>query len=254
MLKLLINLAVLLFSVLIFGQKIKEYNPVEIREIKTEFTDDFIERYNSAESLKRCNEIWSKQFEKGSSYVLTNQEMESLALCDEFDGNPWSRLPSGCSWYCGGIIDSIYSSSGNAKFIHDFDYGKCWISDNDFKSIPNFIEYVFKPESSRVTDIVIVNGNAKSEILFKEFSRAKKIKMYVNNNEFAILNLKDTKNEQVFRFNPIGTKNRKDYERMKLLPKWTIKFEIVDVYQGSNQLVSISEIYFDGELVEHEDN
>lgn len=78
--------------------------------------------------------------------------------------------------------------------------------------------------------------------------------MYVNNKEFAILNLKDNKNEQVFSFKPIGIKNRKNFEKMKLLPKWSIKFEIIEVYQGEKHSVSISEIYFDGALDMHEEN
>lgn len=253
--KRILNITVIFFSTLIFGQRIKEYYPVEIREIKTEFSDEFVEKYNSIESLKKCNQIWTKLSEgiiKDSD--LTKEEKESLTFCDEFEGNPWSKLPSGCSWYCGGRIDTIYSSSKSTKFIHDFDYGKSWTSDIDNQISSNFIEYIFEPQSARVTSIVFVNGNVKCEKLFKEFSRAKKIKMYVNSKEFAILNFKDNKNEQVFSFKPIGIKNRKNYEEIKLLPKWSIKFEILEVYQGEKHSVSISEIYFDGALDVHEEN
>lgn len=58
--------------------------------------------------------------------------------------------------------------------------------------------------------------------------------------------MEDTNEEQVFRFKPIGHKKNKNYIPRKNT-KWTIKFEIIEIYIGKNDKVAISEIYFDGD-------
>ena len=241
----------LLFSNFIFSQHLAEYHPIEIRTIKTDFSEAFVTKYNSEESLKICNDIWNRINSENVRFEdLTHDEKINLSYCDEYNGNPWSILPHGCSWYCGGQIDTIKSSSTpSTEKINDFDYGKPWISNLTNTNSPEFIEFVFKPESVRVTDIVFVNGNVKS---FGSYSRAKKIRMSVNGKPYAILNLLDNKNEQIFRFHPIGTSKRKNFEKMKSMPNWIIKFEIIEYYKGSNNQVAISEIYFEGDG--HEDN
>ncbi len=73
------------------------------------------------------------------------------------------------------------------------------------------------------------------------------LKMYINNKPFAILNLQDVRNEQIFTFSPIGNANRDDWELLATKPAWTMKFEIMEVYKGARfEDCAISEIYFDG--------
>lgn len=202
----------------IYAQDKKELNPSEFRKIKTEFTKEYIENYS-----------------------------------DEYGGNPWSIPFSGCSWYCGGRIDKIDSSTeckniNNEKQtsinIHDFNYGTCWInSDEDNKKI---IEYIFNNESERFTEIVIVNGNVKSDSLWNEYSRAKKIKMYINDVEYATLKIEDIKDEQIFNFKPIGAKTNSN-SKSKKEKQWKVKFEIIEFYAGKKKNIAISEIYFDGD-------
>jgi hypothetical protein len=71
--------------------------------------------------------------------------------------------------------------------------------------------------------------------------------MYLDNKPYAILNLKDVKNEQLFSVDLIGYSDRHDYNALLIKPWYTIKFEIMEVYPGSKyQDTAITEIYFDG--------
>lgn len=249
-----IGFALLLFSSMAFAQNSRDYYPTEIRNIKTDFSPAFVARYNSEESLKKCEEIWKIQIDNNINFdALSDNDKQSLAYCDEWDGDPWTKQFEGCSWYCGGRIDSVYSSSEkSSSYINDFNFGTAWTSEvKNSKSLP-FISFVLKAESSRITNIVFVNGNARSKELFEKYARAKTIKMYVNEIFFGLLHLEDHKNEQIFSFEPIGTANRKDYEAMKSLPNWSIKFEIIDIYEGQINYVAISEVSFEGDG--HEDN
>ena len=65
--------------------------------------------------------------------------------------------------------------------------------------------------------------------------------MYYNDEPYAILNLKDTRDCQIFDVGTLG------YEDKSNAPAWTIKFEIMEVYPGDKyQDTAITEIYFDG--------
>ncbi len=238
-------LKILLFTstTFAFGQKVKEYYPAEIRVIQTDFSDDLVKKYNSPESLKRCTEIWDMMDQKNIKFTeLSPADTLSLTYCDEFKKNPWAKGFGGCSWYCGGRVDTVYSSSSKeiTVLIHDNDYGNTWQSNMGQKLEDIYIIYAFNSTSAKVSDIVFVNGNVKSNSLRQESSRVKKIKMYVNDKAFAVLNLQDIKNEQIFRFKPFGKSLNKSKQ-------WFIKFEIIETYPGKNETVSIAEIYFDGD-------
>nr|WP_254155882.1 hypothetical protein [Chryseosolibacter indicus] len=87
----------------------------------------------------------------------------------------------------------------------------------------------------------------KNEKAYFDNSRVKKLKVYLNDKPFAILNLEDKRSKQVFNFKPIGNGNRQNQEALKLQPCWSLKFEILDVYKGLKyDDVAITEIYFDG--------
>ncbi len=65
--------------------------------------------------------------------------------------------------------------------------------------------------------------------------------MYYNNQPYAILNLKDTRDCQDFEVGVLGNEIKED------TPAWTIKFEILEVYPGKKSShAAITEIYFDG--------
>lgn len=215
-------LFLLLFCPILFSQEKDEIQPTEFRNIQTEFTKEYIENYS-----------------------------------DDFGGNPWSIPFEGCSWYCGGKIDSIISSTKCEHFnnnniksysIHDFNYGTAWINSNEDNS--KYIEYIFNKNSAKFTEIVIVNGNVKNDSLWNEYSRVKKIKMYINGKEFKTLKLEDTKEEQVYKFQPIGATTGTKSKKMKT--QWSVRFEIIELYSGKKPNVAISEIYFEGDGHENE--
>jgi hypothetical protein len=235
-------LIIILLNFVLHGQKLKELKPIKFNKIETNFSDEFVSKYNSEESLEACKKIWAtKRYDD-----LTDEEREILKYCDEFEGNPWTKKFLGCSWYCGGQVDTINSNIPyeSTKNIHDGDYGTPWIA--DINNINNWIEYVFPPISSRVEDIIIVNGYVRKDDLFETYSRVKKLKLYINNKPIAYLNLEDTNEEQVFRFEPIGHKKDKNYEPVENT-KWFIKFEIIEIYKGTNDKIALTEIYFDGD-------
>ncbi len=233
---------ILLLNFVLYGQKLIELKPIKFNKIETNFSDEFVSKYNSEVSLEACRKIWaSKGYDN-----LTDEERETLKYCDEFEGNPWTKKFQGCSWYCGGQVDTINSNIPHelTKNIHDGDYGTPWIADINKQT--NWIEYVFPPISSRVEDIIIVNGYVRKNDLFETYSRVKKLKLYINNKPIAYLNLEDTNEEQVFRFKPIGHKKDKNYLPIKNT-KWSIKFEIIEIYKGKIDKIALSEIYFDGD-------
>ena len=176
---------------------------------------------------------------------LKLNEQQALDLCDELGGDPWSMKYSGCSWYCGGQIDDVHSNIGedNISKVNDFNYGTA----SKFKTAntENFVEFIFNPKSSRITNIIIINGDVRNKGSFGKSGRVKKLMMFLDNSPFAVLNLEDTSAEQIFEFKPLGHKKKKG-EPVKQ-KQWKIKFEIVEVYDNSQDEVAISEIYFDGD-------
>lgn len=71
--------------------------------------------------------------------------------------------------------------------------------------------------------------------------------MYINEEAYAIINLKDVYAEQSFAVKKIGYSDRSDYDVLKKQPKFTIKFEILEVYPGDKYKdTAITQIYFNG--------
>lgn len=178
---------------------------------------------------------------------LTKEEKEILEKYEYYE-SIWDTMESGCSWYCGEgpyevTASSFLASSGNVDYkpenAHDFTLKTAWVEGVKGYGIGEYLEYSFTNKCPRVTDIKIYNGYVKSDKTWKENSRVKTIKMYVNDTPYAILNLKDTTAEQTFSFEPLG--RRADGKDLIL------KFEIVDVYKGTKfDDVAITELFFDG--------
>jgi hypothetical protein len=89
----------------------------------------------------------------------------------------------------------------------------------------------------------------KSQTAWENNGRVKKLRIYYNDEPYAILCLEDNRSIQAFEFPPIGN-SRNDYGSLINEDKakdWTLKFEILEVYKGKKYSdVAISEIYFDG--------
>jgi len=181
--------------------------------------------------------------------------------------NKMSNMGCGCSWYCGGEITNIKTSSSlkstntntyNSQNASDLNYKTAWIEGAQEYGIGEFIAFEFPPLNPRITKITIANGYIKTKTTWKNNARVKQLKMYVDDELYAILNLKDVYADQIFTVKPIGYKQRKHTSINKdgklkdditgnLIPIVKIRFEILSVYEGDKYKdTAITEIYFDG--------
>jgi len=234
------------------GQKVKEMFPT-LGYLVDKSSEKEIEFISAQE---KCEIIWQKISNEEDIKKLTPEEKQILDSCSEDFETYWDILGSGCSWYCGGGQDTSSASSELkpfkgykylAKYSHDLSYKTAWVEGVPGYGIGEYLVYHFPPENPRITEIIVVNGYVKSEKLWRENSRVKKLKMYVNDKPFAFLNLVDSRQEQSFKFEPIGNSDRVNWDKLQLLPWWTLKFEILEVYKGDKyDDTAITEIYFDG--------
>ncbi|WP_165395994.1 hypothetical protein [Flavobacterium sp. J27] len=240
-----------LYNSISFSQNIKEMKPK---------LGSLIEKSPAGElafekSIEDCNTLFEKINQKKKE-SFTPEEKKQYEDCLEDREGYWDVLGVGCSWYCGGGLDTISASSALKtnkeinyipKNIHDLNYKTAWIEGVPGYGIGETITYHFPPENPRITEIIIVNGYVKSDKSWRENSRVKKLKMYLNDIPFALLHLEDSKNEQSFYFDPLGNSDRNDFNSLQKQPWWTITFEIVEVYKGEKyDDTAITEIYFDG--------
>lgn len=204
-----------------------------------------------------CEAFFKKAADMGGYERLSAADQKKYDQCsdNEMKGY-WDAVGEGCSWYCGGGPDSVWASSTlkpmagisyKADNAHDLSYKTAWVEGVPGNGTGEYLVYRFSAQAPRITTITVVNGYVKSAKAWQDNSRAKKLKMYINNKPFAILNLQDNRNEQVFEFAPIGESNRDDWEALATKPAWTMKFEIMEVYKGDRfDDCAITEIYFDG--------
>ena len=191
--------------------------------------------------INRQNELLQKKTPTASEQKELNILLEKYGEVVE---NAWDIIDGGCSWYCGGGNYKIKASSSlgvsyKAEFANDLSYKTAWVEGKKDEGIGEYLEYYFKNDSPRITEIIISNGYMKSEETWKNNNRVKKLKLYVNGVPFGILNLKDSRTDQYFEVGTLGhNKNGTDL---------ILKFEILEVYKGSKYNdTAITEIYFDG--------
>ncbi|MFZ4739819.1 MAG: NADase-type glycan-binding domain-containing protein [Bacteroidales bacterium] len=242
----------IIFTLTVYGQTVNEMTPTlgYMVDLSPQKEIEFIK------NQEKCEAIWKKLNGQVDFNKLTNEEKAILEKCSETKESSWQIIGNECSWYCGGGQDTNSASSNlkpfkglnyEAKNIHDLSYQTTWIEGVPGYGIGESVTYHFPPQNPRITEIIIVNGYVKSEQTWKDNSRVRKLKMYVDGKPFAILNLFDCRQEQHFKFEPLGYGDRQDLEQLQKKPWWTIKFEILDVYKGEKyDDTAITEIYFDG--------
>ena len=191
--------------------------------------------------INRQNELLQKKAPTASEQKELNMLLEKYGEVVE---NAWDIIDGGCSWYCGGGNYKIKASSSlgdsyKVEFANDLSYKTAWVEGKKDEGIGDYLEYYFKNDSPRITEIIISNGYMKSEETWKNNNRVKKIKLYVNGVPLGVLNLKDSRTDQHFSVGTLGhNKNGTDL---------ILKFEILEVYKGSKYNdTAITEIYFDG--------
>ena len=188
---------------------------------------------------------YNRLFALNEEGKLSPKEKETFGTCCIFDD-----LYAGfCSWYCGGEVLSVKASSclkPTSKFnyeaenAHDFNHESVWVEGAKGQGIGEYLVYEFAGACPRITTVKILNGHVKSEKAWRENSRVKKLRMYYKNEPYAILELEDSRTEQDFEVGVLGPHDGN-------APKWTLKFEILEVYPGSKyQDTVISELWFDG--------
>ncbi len=204
-------------------------------------------------------EILMKDLESGKK-EWDNMSKEDRGLFQKYGEtfeSMWDVLGGGCSWYCGAGNYSVKTSSEltpsnnynyKSKNLSDFSYQTSWIEGVEGYGIGETIEFGFAPTHPRMTEVIIVNGYVRTHTAWKNNSRVKKLKMYVNNKPIAIINLQDVYAEQSFKLDkPLGYSDRDDFDKLKQKENWIVKFEILEVYKGDKyDDTGITEIYFDG--------
>jgi hypothetical protein len=189
---------------------------------------------------------------------LTAEELKALKQWEKQlyykDSGYWDILGGGCSWYCGGGADTIIASStlkpqGNisydARHAEDLSYKTVWVEGVPGYGIGEYLLYKFRPATPSITEIIVVNGYVKNEKAYRENSRVKKLKVYLNDQPYAVLNLDDKRSSQHFKIpTPLG---RERNDKSPLALPWSLKFQIAEVYKGTKyDDTVITEIYFDG--------
>jgi|SRR5688572_30191859 len=170
----------------------------------------------------------------------------------EIDDGPTEVLP-GCSWYCGGFVSGFNASSTlpaygdivySANKAHDFDATTAWVEGKADYGIGEFLEYSFDMATVKgehhlgINQILLANGYKKTKKTWEENSRVKKLKMYVDNKPFGLIELLDSYEFQTVDLNKIMLPQQKVMK---------IKFEITEVYPGTKYKdTAISELLFDG--------
>ena len=174
---------------------------------------------------------------------LTPEELRLMEQCTIYE----DLYSEKCSWYCGGQVQEVTASACHdkvggqtykAQYAHDFDHTHAWASEGSGKG--ESLTYTFAGACPRVTDVKILNGDARSQKDWEEHARAKTIRMYYRDKLYAILRLDDSRSLQLFPVGILGYHSDKS-------PDWTLRFEIADTYPAKrHNFVVIPELYFDG--------
>ena len=168
----------------------------------------------------------------------------------EPDVDVYSTLYSdACSWYCGGRVDTVTASSHlgpqgqftyEADNAHDFDHESVWATQG--KGIGEYLTFTFAGTCPRITSVGILNGHVKSHQAWRNNSRVKSLLLYYNDRPYRMLELEDSRSLQYFDLDTLGYGPEAEGA-----PRWTLKFEIKDVYPGSKyDDCVIAEFMFDG--------
>lgn len=215
----------------------KNFFPKEIRQV------DLSSKKEAA--INRQSEL----LQKDKLTKIEQNELDSLLeKYGEVVESIWNVIEGGCSWYCEGGNFSVKASSSlhpekgivyKAENANDLSYKTAWVEGKDDEGIGEYLEYYFKNSSPRVTKIIISNGYMKSETAWKNNNRVKKLTLFVNGKIYGVLNLQDSRTDQVFDIGTFGhNKNGTDL---------ILKFEILEIYKGDKfNDTAITEIYFDG--------
>ena len=196
-------------------------------------------------NLVKCEQLASQTIDNYSIYEALGQEDKALVDLGEEDSVLGHFYSDACSWYCGGEISKVSSSSAlSAQYeganAHDFSILNVWAEGVPGNGEGEYLVYTFPGRCPRITTIEILNGYTKTEKAWLDNGRVKRLRMYYNGEPYAVLELEDTRRLQSFDVGILGFHDAS-------APDWTLKFEILDVYPGDKYSDTvITELFFDG--------
>jgi len=178
--------------------------------------------------------------------VFTMAEASSALQGDgELDYSAENILVSNreCAWVEGkddyGIGESItiHKLYAPSAYYHYLFYEQEYFDENEaFDDDEREIPVTYLEGSFQYRELCIVNGYAESETLWKQNSRVKTLRMYINDVPYAYLSLVDTIKPQYFPLYEVS---------LHFGVAYTFKFEIVDVYEGVLEDTCLTGILFD---------
>ncbi|MFK7923956.1 MAG: Hint domain-containing protein [Bacteroidia bacterium] len=191
----------------------------------------------------------SKQMDDGK--LPSSFDAEDQAFLRNFDETRSQNIS-----YIGTLGDSWYNAGGPYKLsasstlapsppnsyypdnAHDFDISTAWIEGVEGYGEGEYVDYFFQANSPPVTEVLIYNGYLKSISAWKNNSRVKTLKLYVDNKPKAILHLEDKRGVQKFQLGE---------ELQSKSGDLVLRFEITEVYKGDKYAdTGFAELEFDG--------
>lgn len=195
--------------------------------------------------LIKCEQLSFLANEDHNNYKAMSAEDKALVGFGEENPVLGHFYSAACSWYCGGEISKVSSSSAlSAQYegenAHDFSILNVWAEGVPGNGEGEYLVYTFPGRCPRITTIEILNGYTKTEKAWLDNGRVKRLRMYYNGEPYAVLELEDTRRLQSFDVGILGFHDAS-------APDWTLKFEILDVYPGDKYSDTvITELFFDG--------
>jgi hypothetical protein len=181
----------------------------------------------------------------------TMNVQEGTPFPETHDG-PWDPVGAGCSYYCAVERVSLTASSAlppqganryDAASAHDSDLRTAWVEGEKDGGLGKSLTLTVT--GSKPTQLTIYNGYQKSPKHYRNNGRVKQLRLLLNGEPKALLNLSDSRAAQEFE---IGNLYLPEYKYGEDAATVTIELEIVAVYPGAKwQDTAISEIVLQGE-------
>ena len=197
-------------------------------------------------------EQWERMMRR-MNYERMTRRQQVLADSAESLRGPYTESV-GCSWYCGGGPDSVYTSDatvgakrsklgGAPVHAHDFSLLQSWQAQagTNVQLFASNEELVFRfpAESPRVDEIKIWNGNHRTSELWQASTRVKTLELSYDGTPVAVLALEDVRGMQSFKLGP--------FPREISPQAFRLSFKITSVYPGTaGNPAEMAEINFDG--------
>lgn len=231
-----ILIAITFLSYPLFAQDIRQIDA----EVGSFYEYSVEEQKNWEKALKLLNQI--------NDFTIDYETLseENKSLIDQLEigegpvaewGDTWNSVAYPYKIEVSSELKSNNSTSYGSLNLKDNNLLTAWVPNCEKLGIGEKVTFYFRKNNPRVNTIKVFNGYLKNKILWTQNSRAKTMKMFVNEKEYAILKFKDQPACQIFKFAPLQSKDR----------DLIITLEILEVYHGSKwNDVAISEITFDG--------